>query len=168
MRPAPVPCGADRLAVIVVTPDPAQFPPPWPAAIYRPGFTRSDYDLFVTADDNASLGIVTLATNPSGHGFGPLSTTTVTANGTPTTFLSYARGRDLDGDGIIGDGLNDGVGPTGHFIDGGKKELPSHKPLDGLQSGLVQTVVDNMALGRALKAGVSIPGVGKNLVDPKR
>ena len=60
----PVPLGADRIGVIAVTPDPAQFPPPWPAAIYGPGFTRSDYDIFVTADYNASLGIVTLATNP--------------------------------------------------------------------------------------------------------
>ncbi|TMB03027.1 MAG: hypothetical protein E6J70_06090 [Deltaproteobacteria bacterium] len=146
----PVPFGADRLGVIVVTPDPAVFPPPWPAAIYGPGFTRSDYDLFVTADYNASLGIVTLATDPSGHGFGPLSTTTVTANGTPTTFLSYGRGRDLDGDGVIGDGLNDGVGPTGHVQPDGS-ELPSRKPIDGLASGLIQTVVDNMALGRALQ-----------------
>jgi hypothetical protein len=162
------PFGHDRVGAIVITPNPAQFPPPWPAAVYGPGFTRSDYDIFVTADYNASNGIMTVATDPAGHGFGSKSTTTVTANGIPTTFLSYGRGRDLDGDGTIGDGLNDGVGPTGHFIDGGKKELPSHKPLDGLQSGLVQTVVDNMALGRALKAGVSIPGVGKNLVDPKR
>jgi len=163
----PVPFGADRIGVIVVTPDPAQFPPPWPAAIYGPGFTRSDYDLFVTADYNASLGIVTLATNPSGHGFGPLSTTTVTANGTPTTFLSYGRGRDLDGDGVIGDGLNDGVGPTGHVQPDGS-QLPSRKPIDGLESGLIQTVVDNMALGRALQAGLDIPGVGTNLVDPSR
>jgi hypothetical protein len=164
----PRPFAYDRLGAIVITPNPAQFPPPWPAAVYGPGFTRSDYDIFVTADYNASNGIMTVATDPAGHGFGPKSTTTVTANGVPSTFLSYGRGRDLDGDGLIGDGLNDGVGPTGHFIDGGKKELPSHKPLDGLQSGLIQTAVDNMALGRALKAGVSIPGVGKNLVDPKR
>src|SRR5207302_388714 len=88
-RQTPKPFGADRLGVIAVTPDPTLFPPPWPAAIYGPGFTRSDYDLFVTADYNASLGIVTLATDPSGHGFGPLSTTTVTSNGTPTTFRSY-------------------------------------------------------------------------------
>src|SRR6185295_4917946 len=33
----PVPFGADRIGVIVVTPDPALFPPPWPAAIYGPG-----------------------------------------------------------------------------------------------------------------------------------
>src|SRR5438445_2118114 len=163
----PAPFGADRLGAVVLTPDPSVFPPPWPAAVYGPGFTRSDYDLFVTADYNASLGIVTVATDPAGHGFGPLSTTTVTSNGVPTTFLSYGRGRDLDGDGQIGDGLNDGVGPTGHFQPDGS-ELPSRKPIDGLASGLIQTAVDNMALGRALQAGLDIPGIGTNLVDPAK
>src|SRR5947199_4470130 len=43
----PVPFGADRLGVIVVTPDPARFPPPWPAAASGPAFTRRDSDLFV-------------------------------------------------------------------------------------------------------------------------
>ncbi|HUZ28183.1 MAG TPA: Ig-like domain-containing protein [Solirubrobacteraceae bacterium] len=166
-KQTPRPFGADRLPAMIVTPNPAQYPPPWPAAVYGPGFTRSDYDIFVTADYNASLGILTVATDPSGHGFGSRSTTTVTSNGVPTTFLSYGRGRDLDGDGVIGDGLNDGVGPTGHFQPGGS-ELPSRKQLDGLESGLVQTVVDNMALGRALKAGLDIPGVGTNLVIPSR
>ncbi|HEX4754543.1 MAG TPA: Ig-like domain-containing protein [Candidatus Dormibacteraeota bacterium] len=163
----PRPFAADRLGAIVVTPNPALFPPPWPAAVYGPGFTRSKYDLFVTADYNAAEGIVTVATDPSGHGFGPLSTTTVTSNNQPTTFLSYGRGRDLDGDGLIGSGLNDGVGPTGHFQPGGT-ELPSRKPLDGLESGLVQTTVDDMALGRALTAGLDIPGVGTNLVNTSR
>jgi hypothetical protein len=166
-RRTPRPFGADRLGAVAVTPNPALVPPPWPAAIYGPGFTRSHYDLFVTADYNAARGIVTLATDPAGHGFGPRSTTTVTSSGTPTTFLSYGRGRDLDGDGAIGSGLNDGVGPTGHAQPGGGT-LPSRKPIDGLQSGLVQTVVDNMALGRSLKAGLDIPGVGTNLVDPSK
>jgi hypothetical protein len=161
------PLGADRLAAIVVTPNPALFPPPWPAAVYGPGFTRSKYDIFVSADYNASRGILTVATDPSGHAYGRQSTTTVTSNGASTTFLSYGRGRDLDGDGTIGTGLNDGVGPTGHLRANGK-QTPSHKPIDGLQSGLVQTVVDNMALGRALKAGLDIPGVGSNLVDGNR
>ncbi|MEA2398658.1 MAG: hypothetical protein QOK25_2214, partial [Thermoleophilaceae bacterium] len=116
----PRPLGVDRLGVIAVTPNPALFPPPWPAAVYGPGFTRSKYDIFVTADYNAARGIVTFATDPSGHGYGPRSTTTVTSNGVPTTFLSYGRGRDLDGDGKIGTGLNDGVGPTGHYGNGGK------------------------------------------------
>ncbi len=166
-RRTPRRLGVDRLGAIVVTPNPALFPPPWPAAVYGPGFTRSDYDIFVSADFNAARGILTVATNPSGHGFGPRSTTTVTSNGVPTTFASYGRGRDLDGDGKIGDGLDDGVGPTGHFSSG-SRERPSRKPIDGLQSGLVQTVVDNMALGRALKAGLDIPGVGTRLVDPSR
>src|SRR5207237_1087897 len=48
------PFGADRLGVIAVTPDPNVHPPPWPAAVYGPGFTRSDYDIFVSADYNAS------------------------------------------------------------------------------------------------------------------
>jgi hypothetical protein len=91
----------------------------------------------------------------------------VTSAGVSTTFSSYGRGRDLDGDGKIGDGLNDGVGPTGHARPGAT-ELPSRKPIDGLRSGLIQTVVDNMALGRALEAGLDIPGIGKNLVDPSR
>ena len=167
-KSTPKPLGADRIGVIAVTPDPAKFPPPWPAAVYGPGFTRSSYDIFVSADYNASRGILTIATDPAGHGYGAQSKTTVTAAGVSTTFLHYGRGRDLDGDGTIGDGLNDGVGPTGHTPAGGGAELPSRKPLDGLQSGLVQTVVDNMSLGRALKAGLAIPGIGTKLVDPSR
>jgi hypothetical protein len=157
--------GADRLRAIVVTPDPTRFPPPWPTAVYGPGFTRSAYDIFVTADYNAALGVMTVATDPAGHGYGPRSETQVTTlDRTTTTFPSYGRGRDLDGDGVIGDGLNDGVGPTAHFDPATNTWTPSHKPLDGLESGLVQTTVDNMALGRALVAGLTIPGVGSKLV----
>lgn len=163
----PQPFGADRLGVIAVTPNPALFPPPWPVAIYGPGFTRSKYDIFVTADYNASLGILTLATDPAGHADGPQSTVTVTSNGTQTTLLTYGRGRDLDGDGVIGDGLNDGVGPTAHKQPDGSW-LPSHKPLDGLRSGLEQTVVDNMALARAVKAGLDIPGIGSGVADTSK
>ncbi|MEJ7894631.1 MAG: hypothetical protein WKF94_18520 [Solirubrobacteraceae bacterium] len=166
-RRTPRPLGADRLTAIVVTPNPAMHPPPWPAAVYGPGFTRSAYDIFVSADFNASRGILTVATDPSGHGFGSESKTTVTSNGVPTTFRHFGRGRDLDGDGEIGSGLNDGVGPTGHSREG-KPDLPSRKPIDGLRSGLMQTVVDNMVLGRALKAGLDIPGVGTDLVDGDR
>jgi hypothetical protein len=111
----PQPLGSDRLTAIVVTPDPTMFPPPWPAAVYGPGFTRSAYDIFVSADYNASRGILTVATDPSGHGYGSQSKTTVTSAGQPTTFLHYGRGRDLNGDGTIGPGLNDGVGRRATF-----------------------------------------------------
>jgi hypothetical protein len=161
------PLGADRLGIIVVTPDPAKFAPPWPVAVYGPGFTRSKYDIFVTADYNASLGIATMSTDPSGHGYGPNSTTTVNqVGGTSTTFKSYGRGRDLNGDGVIGSGLNDGVGPTAHQQSGGGF-LPSRKPIEGLSSGLIQTVVDDMALARSVQAGMDIPGVGTNLFAGK-
>jgi hypothetical protein len=163
----PRPFGADRLGVIVVTPDPTVHPPPWPTAVYGPGFTRSKFDIFVSADNNADQGIMTVATDPAGHSYGQKSTITVTSGVTKTTFPGYGRGRDLNGDGKISTGLDDGVGPTGHKRVGAS-ELPSHKPLDGVQSGLIQTTVDNLTLGRALKAGLTIPAVSgsTNLVKP--
>ena len=159
----PQPFGADRLGAILVLP--AGVPPGgcWPVAIYGPGFTRSKYDIFVSADNNAAMGIATIATDPAGHAFGSNSQVTVTAAGIPTTFLGYGRGRDLNGDGIIGDGLDDGVRPTDHKQMNGTF-LPSRRPLDGLRSGLTQTVVDNMALERSIEAGVDIPGVGNDLL----
>jgi hypothetical protein len=114
---------------------------------------------------------MTVSTDPSGHGYGPLSSATVTTPSGSTTFLTYGRGRDLDNDGVIGAGLNDGVGPTAHFDPTTNTWTPSHKPLDGLESGLVQTTVDQMALGRALKTGLYIPGMGEDgvqLADPSR
>jgi hypothetical protein len=162
----PAPFGHDTLGIIVVTPNPTLFPKPWPVAIYGPGFTRSKFDIFVTADYNASVGIMTVATDPAGHSFGPKSTVTVNTLAGSQTFLTYGRGRDLNGDGKIADGLNDGVGPTAH-VQGGVT-TPSHKPIDGVRSGLVQTVIDNMALGRSLAAGLDIPGVGTDLVDKTR
>ena len=154
--------GYDRLGFIAVTPDPTRFPAPWPVAIYGPGFTRSKFDILVTADYNAALGIATVATDPAGHSYGPASTVTVTTvGGAATTLLTYGRARDLDGDGKLGDGLNDGVGPTQHHA--GASVLPSHKPIDGLESGLVQTVVDNMALRRSIAAGMDIPTVGTDV-----
>jgi hypothetical protein len=167
------PFGADRLGVVLILP--AGTPPAggWPVVIYGPGFTRSKYDIFVSADHNAAAGIATIATDPAGHAFGPNSQVRVTAAGVTTQFSGYGRGRDLDGNGFIGDGLNDGVGPTDHkTVDhpgaANQKilsDLPSHKTVDGLQSGLIQTVIDNMALARALKAGVNVPGAGNDVLS---
>lgn len=145
---------------------PAGVPPAggWPVAVYGPGFTRSDFDLYVTADHNASLGIATVATDPLGHGYGPASTITVNHAPTPatpttsTTFLSYGRGRDLDGDGVIT--ADEGVQPSDHkTYSGGKlvSDTPSPDELVGLRDGLVQTTADNMALVRAIERGVSVP-----------
>jgi hypothetical protein len=170
----PQPFGHDRLGVVLILPSGRPPAGGWPVAIYGPGFTRSMFDTFVTADYNALLGVATIATSPAGHAYGPNSQITVSvAGGAPTTFLSYGRGRDLDGDGCINDGLFDGVGPTDHkTVSGGtcphptiSSDLPSHKAIDGLQSGLIQTAVDNMALVRSLQAGVDVPTVGNNVLS---
>ncbi len=176
------PFGADRIGVTMILP--VGTPPAggWPVAIYGPGFTRSKFDLFVTSDFNATLGIATIATDPAGHSYGPNSTVTVKHDLTSTTFLDYGRGRNVNGDGLICDGLKDGVGPTEHVttVDAAKacsdnggngqeaRDLaanPSHKPVDGVRSGLIQTVIDNMALARSIALGAVVPVVPTNAGD---
>ncbi len=172
-KQTPQPFGYDQLGLIVVLPAGPAPAGGWPVAIYGPGFTRSKYDIFVTADYNATLGVATVATDPAGHGYGTASEAAVTTATGTTTFLSYGRGRDLDGDGCIADGLLDGVGPTPHRVRSGgtcasptfSSQLPSHKTVDGLQSGLMQTAIDNMTLQRAIASGVDIPTVGNDVLS---
>jgi len=152
----PAAVGKARIGFTLIVP--AGVPPAggWPVAVYGPGFTRSYFDLFVTSDLNAAAGIATIATDPLGHGFGPASTITV---GSGAPFLSYGRGKDLDGDGKIGEA--EGSQPTKTVtLDGAGKvvtEEPSANQLHGLRGGLIQTTVDNMALVRAVENGVSVP-----------
>jgi hypothetical protein len=172
-KQTPRPFGHDQLGVVLILPPGNPPVGGWPVAIYGPGFTRSKLDIFVTADYNALLGVATIATDPAGHGYGTASRLAVTTPTATTTFLSYGRGHDLDGDGCIGDGLFDGVGPTDHkTVTGGTclkpaitSDLPSRKTLDGLQSGLIQTVVDNMALQRSIASGVDVPTVGNDVLS---
>jgi hypothetical protein len=139
---------------------PAGTPPAggWPVAVYGPGFTRSYFDLFITADLNAAAGIATIATNPLGHGFGPASSITVQGPG-GATFLSYGRGKDLTGEGKIG--AAEGSQPaTSVSTDSGEGEVteePSPNQIHSLRGGLLQTVVDNMALVRSVEAGMAVP-----------
>ena len=162
----PTALGKARIGFAMIVP---AGPPPeggWPVAVYGPGFTRSYFDLFVTSDLNAAAGIATVATDPLGHGFGPASTITVPpvvgGTGEPATFLSYGRGKDLDGDGTIGEA--EGSQPTNRkTLDSAGKvvsEEPSPNALQGLRGGLVQTTVDNMALVRAVENGITVPSCG--------
>ena len=151
--------GKERIGFALIVP--AGVPPVggWPTAVYGPGFTRSYFDLFVTADANAAAGIATIATDPIGHGYGPRSQISVGAPGAETTFLAYGRGRDLDGDGRIGE--SEGSQPTKRVtLSGGQvvAEQPSPNMLHGLRGGLEQTALDNMALLRAVQRGPAVPG----------
>jgi hypothetical protein len=127
----------------------------WPVAIFGPGITRSKYDLFLAADENAARGIATMSTDPVGHAYGPRSQTLVTTPTGDTTFSGYGRGRDLNGDGKITE--QEGV------------QAPSQPdPLAaiGLRDGLRQTALDNMALVRAVERGIDVDGDGS--VDLRR
>ena len=146
---------------------PAGVPPTggWPVAVYGPGFTRSYFDLFATADLNAAAGIATIATNPLGHGYGPASTITVEGLPSSRTFLSYGRGKDLTGDGEIeaAEGSQPAIAvardaaPGNEGTDGEVAGEPSPNQVHGLRGGLIQTVVDNMALVRTVEAGLAVP-----------
>ena len=85
----------------------------WPVAIFGHGIGGSKQggargpgggDSLALAASLAEQGIATIAINVVGHGFGPLSTLTVTPSvGAPVTFLEGGRGIDQNGDGIIGE-----------------------------------------------------------------
>jgi hypothetical protein len=166
---------AARLGFAMLVPNGTPPAGGWPVAIYGPGFTRSYFDLFITADHNAGVGVATIAIDPLGHGFGPRSTITVAHSPTPgapavnTTFLSYGRGHDLDGDGKITD--DEGVQPSDHKILKGKKlvaDIPNPDALVGLRDGLIQTTSDVMALVRSIEGGVSVPtDTGPVALSPK-
>src|SRR5215211_8657191 len=90
----------------------------WPVAIFGHGVGGSKQGGGGGVGGGASLalaaslaeqGIATIAINVVGHGFGPLSTMTMTPRvGAPVTFLEGGRGMDQNGDGIIenNEGIN--------------------------------------------------------------
>jgi hypothetical protein len=122
----------------------------WPVAVFGPGITRSKYDLFLAADENASRGIATVATDPVGHSFGPRSEVAVdSATAGPVRFSGFGRGRDIDGDGEITN--QEGVQAPGQ---------PNPVASIALRDGLRQTALDNMALVRAIGRGVDVDGDG--------
>ncbi len=143
--------------------------------VFGPGFTRSKYDLFLSGDELPGRGAAVFATDPLGHAYGPTSTFVVN-EGAPgaATGNGFGRGKDLDGDGRIG--ASEGVGPTftvqrdasGQVVrDPSNSNVESNTTPDqaspdasaGLRDGLIQTVIDNMALVRALEKGVDVDGV---------
>ena len=155
----PRPQGAERLGFAMIVPAGAPPDGGWPVVLYGPGFTRSYFDLFVSADTLAAAGLAVIATHPAGHGFGAGSTIQVGPPGAGDEFRSYGRGSDVDDDGEIGP--DEGVQPLGEaVVEGGEvvDRAPSPVQLAGLSDGLFQTVVDNAALLRAVRSGVTVPG----------
>lgn len=137
----------------------------WPVAIFGHGVGGSKQgggggggtggDSLALAASLAEQGIATIAINVVGHGFGPLSTLTVTPSvGAPVTFFEGGRGIDQNGDGIIAN--NEGINAA----------APQSIIRD--RDGQRQTVADLMQLVRVIEAGVDADGNGVADLDPSR
>ncbi len=142
---APEPIGAAELGVAMVAPAPsADCISP---VVFGHGFTRSKLDLFLAADTLGLSNLAVFATDVPGHGFGPESTYSVTpAGGATRTGDLLARGRDLNGDGAIGSTEGVAAGGANGSVNS--------------RDALIQAVVDNMTLVRALEKGVDVDGNG--------
>jgi hypothetical protein len=137
----------------------------WPVAIFGhgtggskqggiPAGPGSGQSLAVAAS-LAERGIATIAINAVGHGFGPLSTLTVTPSvGAPVTFPEGGRGIDQNGDGIIES--NEGISAA------------APRSIIRERDGLRQTVADLMQLVRVIQVGVDAEGDGVADLDPSR
>lgn len=137
----------------------------WPVAIFGHGVGGSKQggspggpgggDSLALAASLAERGIATIAINVVGHGFGPLSTLTVTPSvGAPVTFLEGGRGMDQNGDGIIANNEGISAAPPRSII----------RDSDGRR----QTVADLMQLVRVIEVGMDVGGDGLADLDPSR
>ncbi len=143
---SPTARSAARLGVAMVSPAPSDtcIRP----VVFGHGFGGTKFDLFLAADTLGTSNLAVFSTDVVGHGFGPesryrVTTGATTATPTVTTGRTFGRGRDLDGSGTI-DGT-EGVLAAGSL---------------GSRDALIQTVVDQMALVRALQKGVDVDGNG--------
>jgi dienelactone hydrolase len=128
----------------------------WPVAIFGHGNNDIKDDSFRIAESLAEQGIATIAINAVGHGFGPLSTLTVSqTDGSQVTFSAGGRGRDQDGDGDIK--ANEGVDAT------------SAQSVLFRSDGMRQTAADLMQLVRVIEVGINVHGgEGEQDLDPSR
>jgi len=140
--------GQARLPFVLILPAGPVPAGGWPVAVFGHGFTRSDADLFLAADFNASRGLATIATDVVGHGYGPRSSwTAVSAAGRTPDIPAYARGVDQNHDGTI------------IFTEGSSAPAqPAPDASVGSRDGLRQTVADVMTLVRAVGRGLAVPG----------
>lgn len=140
----PEPVSAARLGVAMLAPAPsAECISP---VVFGHGFGDTKLNLFRAADTLGQSNLAIFATDVPGHGYGPESTYAVqTSAGTRTGDL-LARGRDLNGDGAIS--------PIEGAAAGGANANVNSR------DALIQAVIDNMALVRALEKGVDVDGNG--------
>ncbi|MDK3255174.1 hypothetical protein [Blastococcus capsensis] len=141
----PEPVEAERLPFLAVLPPGAPPAGGWPTAVFGHGFTRSTADVLLAAITNAQSGIATIATNVVGHGTGPESAWLISSGTEQTRLLTYGRGVDQNGDGVIGS--TEGSSATGDAAPASSRDA------------LRQTAADVMTLVRSL-GGADVDGDG--------
>jgi dienelactone hydrolase len=129
----------------------------WPVAILgHGGASNKEFGLPRSAASLAARGIASIVINIAGHGFGSLSTLTVTPlAGVPVTFSAGGRGVDQNGDGTI------------ESAEGRYAAHPRRFAVDDRDCS-VQTIADLLQLVRLIEAGVDADGDGSPDLDPGR
>lgn len=103
----------------------------------------------------ASQGFAVISLNNMGHGYGPLTTTTVTrTDGSSTTVSTPGSGYDADGDGTIGIWE--------------PRFAPRPSALHGTAGSALQSAAFVLQLVRAIQSGVDVDGDGRRELDPTR
>src|SRR3990170_4012661 len=128
----------------------------WPVAMIGMGAAQNK-EVFPTllAAKLAHAGVVTLTINPVARGLGPLGTNSVTLlDNSAVTFLAGGRGQDTNGDGTIGN--NEGTAALGS-----SRLLNRRDPTR-------QTVIDHVAIARAVELGMDVDGDGAPDLDADR
>ena len=128
----------------------------WPVAmIGMGGVDNKERFPTLLAPTLAKYGIASMTMNPVGRGLGPLSTNRVTlVDGSSTTFLAGGRGKDIDGNKVIG--------PQ----EGGLALDPYQ--LLSRRDAMKQTAIDHMVLARAIQLGMDLDGDGAPDLDADR
>ena len=153
----PVPRGQSELSFFLLLPAGPKPASGWPVALYIHGFEADMFTSRAYANRVALAGVAVLAINAAGQGGGPESTYVVnlrdaSGNVLPITLPAGGRGRDFNGDGVIG--ASEGFTATTGFIGG--------------RDGLRQTVVDLMQLIRLIELGMDVDGDGSPDLDASR
>jgi len=135
----------------------------WPVVIFGHGSGLSKQGAAIpgtgsslaVAASLAARGFATLAIDAVGHGFGALSTLTVTqAGASSVTFPAGGRGMDQNHDGQIG--TSEGL------------EAASPRRLQLVRDGVLQTVADLVQLVRVVQTGVDVDDDGRSDLDHSR
>jgi dienelactone hydrolase len=151
----PPPQGVEEIHFHALLPASGKPSSGYPVVIAGHGIGDSRFGIPSLAAYNfASSGYAVIAINAVGHGYGAASRIRLEKASGNVEFAIPGRGRDLDGDGAIGESE-------------GCVLLTSSAPF-ALRDCLRQTAIDLMQLVRAIRAGMDLDGDGAPDLDPSR